>query len=267
MTSTIWRAAPAPQGNDHEAEAVAGPHAPASLNLTGNSDSAQQEILDALPVLVFLERAGKVVFANAEARKMLGELDGEWVERPVEDVLWGLFPGAAEPRTHLIGMGGASPFHATLRARDGRLLPVEGTYRLLNPDRRGAIIVAHPSGRVGAPRSRLMEDVLASIPEAVVLVRGNHVLYSNPAFTEMFGYTAEEAGGGDLQDLIVPQARRHERAQMEKELQDLGRVALDTVRRTKDGELVDVALVVAPLRIDGAGVGYVLSFRDVCVRV
>ncbi|MDR3772940.1 MAG: hypothetical protein P4L26_06305, partial [Terracidiphilus sp.] len=61
-------------------------------------------------------------------------------------------------------------------------------------------------------------------------------------------------------------ARRHERAQMEKELEDLTRVALDTVRKTKGGDLVDVALVVAPLRIDGAGVGYVLSFRDVCVH-
>ena len=71
------------------------------------------EILDALPVLVFLERAGKIVFANAEARQMLGLTEGEWVARPVEDVLWGLFPGTAEPQTLLTGtqQGQSVPRH------------------------------------------------------------------------------------------------------------------------------------------------------------
>src|SRR5450631_2824374 len=98
-----------------------------SLNLPENSNSTQQrEVLDALPVLVFLERAGQIVFANAEARQMLGVAEAEWVQRPVEDVLWGLFPGTAEPQTQLIGTTRSSPFHATLPARNGRLLPVEG---------------------------------------------------------------------------------------------------------------------------------------------
>src|SRR5450755_385697 len=58
------------------------------LILPGNSDSSkQQEILDALPVLVFLEQAGQIVFANSEARRMLGLTEGEWLPRPVEDVL------------------------------------------------------------------------------------------------------------------------------------------------------------------------------------
>ena len=104
------------------------------MNLPENSDSSkQQEILDAFPVLIFLERAGKIVFANAEARQMLGLTEGEWVTRPVEDVLWGLFPGTAEPQTLLTGTGKGSPFHATLPAKSGRLLPVEGTYSISTP--------------------------------------------------------------------------------------------------------------------------------------
>jgi len=145
-------------------------------------------------------------------------------------------------------------------------LPVEGTYSILNAELREAIIVAHPTGRVRAPRSRLMEDVLASIPEAVVIVHSNHVLYTNPAFTQMFGYTADEASGGSLRELIVPETRQHELAILEKEVDQKGRVDVETVRMTKGGELVDVALVAAPLRVDGASVGYVLSFRDICDR-
>ena len=47
---------------------------------------------------------------------MLGLGEGEWVQRPVEDVLWGLFPGTAEPQTQLTGTEQGSPFHATLPA-------------------------------------------------------------------------------------------------------------------------------------------------------
>jgi PAS domain-containing protein len=72
------------------------------LNLRENAEGGEQrEILDALPVLVFLEHAGRIVFANAEARHMLGMGEEEWLERPVEEVLWGLFPGTAEPQTLL----------------------------------------------------------------------------------------------------------------------------------------------------------------------
>jgi len=267
MATPIWKAAIGPHGKHAKAGIVAEQCEPTSLNLPENADSAQQqEVLDALPVLVFLEREGKVVYANTEARQTLGLAEGEWVERPVEDVLWGLFPGTAEPQTQLIGTRTGSPFHATLPARSGRLLPVEGTYSILNAELREAIIVAHPTGRVRAPRSRLMEDVLASIPEAVVIVHSNHVLYTNPAFTQMFGYTADEASGGSLRELIVPETRQHELAILEKEVDQKGRVDVETVRMTKGGELVDVALVAAPLRVDGASVGYVLSFRDICDR-
>jgi Amt family ammonium transporter len=237
------------------------------LNLPENSDSVQQqEILDALPVLVFLERAGRVVYANTEARQMLSLGEDEWIQRPVEDVLWGLFPGTAEPQTLLLATRRSSPFHATLPARNGRLVPVEGTYSILNAELRQAVIVAHPSGRARAPKSRLIEDVLASIPEAVVIEHGSHVLYTNPAFTEMFGYTAEEASGGELRELIVPETRQHELAMLEKRVDRQGRASIETVRMNKDGELVDVALVIGPLRVDGASVGYVLSFRDIGER-
>ncbi len=62
----------------------------------------------------FLERAGTIVFANAEARLLLGLTEGAWVARPVEEVLWGLAAGTAEPQTLLTGTQRGYPFHATL---------------------------------------------------------------------------------------------------------------------------------------------------------
>ncbi len=233
-------------------------------NVYGNTNpDAQREVLDGLPVLVFLERAGKIVFANAEARQMLGLVEGEWIARPVEDVLWGLFPGTAEPQTLLTGTRHGSPFHATLPAPNGRLVPVEGTYSISNAQLREAVIVAHPSEKERAPKSRLMEDVLSSLPEAVAIEHQNHVLYTNPAFTRMFGYTAEEAGGGSLRELIVPETRLNENATLLRVVDDRESATAETVRTNKAGEFVDVSMQIAPLLVDGAKVGYVFTFRDI----
>jgi diguanylate cyclase (GGDEF)-like protein/PAS domain S-box-containing protein len=234
------------------------------LNLQENPNpGSKREVLDGLPVLIFIERAGKIIFANAEARQTLGLVEGEWAHLPVEDILWGLFPGTAEPQTPLTGTPRSSPFHATLPAKDGHLISVEGTYSVLDASAREAVIVAHLTQRERAPKSQLMEDVLASLPEAVAIEHQNHVLYTNPAFTRMFGYSAEEASGGSLKDLIVPETRFHENAALLKAVDDHGTAMVETVRSNKAGELVDVSLQVAPLLVNGGKVGYVFAYRDI----
>lgn len=237
---------------------------PRGLNLPENADSAEQrQILDALPALVFLERAGRIVFANAEARQMIGCTEGEWVERPIEEMLWGLFPGTAEPQTQLTGTRRGSPFHATIPAKCGRLLPVEGTYSITNKEPHEAVIVAHPGGRERAPKTRLMEDVLASIPGAVVIEHGGHVLYTNPAFSRLFGYSPEEACGGSLCELIVPESYLDEHAMLAKSACEHGCAAVETTRRNKAGDLLSVHMQIAPLQVNGAAVGFVCTLREV----
>ncbi len=238
-----------------------------NVNLPQNWDSReQQRILDGLPALIFLERAGRIVFANAEARHLIGLGDEKWVSRPVDEVLWGLFPGAAEPQSALLGGRTSSPFHATLATRSGRLLPVEGTYWAVNLEVRDAVIVAQTVARERTPRPRLMEDVLASIPEAVAIVRGSRVLYTNAAFTRMFGYTPEEVSGADLRNFIVPETRLYEHSMIDKAIADYGHAALETVRVTKSGQLVDVDMHVAPLHVNREKAGSVLTFRDIGER-
>lgn len=264
MAAPVWNRTQEPLRDRAQMGSRAALEEAGIVNLPANSDSKEQrEILDALPVLVFLERAGYIIFANSEARQMLGQTEGEWTTRPVEEVLWGLFPGTAEPQTLLTGTRRGSPFHATMPAGNGRLQPVEGTYSLINPASREAVIVAHPGGRERAPKTRLMEDVLSSIPEAVAIEHGDHILYSNPAFTRMFGYTADEASGGSLRELIVPETRLNEHGLLLKAVDEQGRATVETVRTNKAGELVDVSLQIAPLLVDGAGLGYVFSFRDI----
>jgi len=79
----------------------------------------------------------------------------------------------------------------------------------------------------------------------------------------MFGYTAEEVGGGSLRELIVPETRLNENATLLRVVDDRGSATMETVRTNKAGELVDVSMQIAPLLVDGAKVGYVFTFRDI----
>jgi PAS domain S-box-containing protein len=87
-----------------------------------------------------------------------------------------------------------------------------------------------------------MEDVLASIPEAVAVVRGTQTIYVNAAFTRIFGYTAEEVIGRNLREFLVPQTLRHEITRVRKAVDQFGSASLETLRMKKDGGLLDVAL-------------------------
>ena len=239
--------------------------APAEFQAAGvgfsgkTAPGTQQEIFEALPALVFLERSGKIVYANSEARRLLGLANEEWIERPIDEVLWGFFPFAAKSQSPLE----ASPFHAALHAANGMVVPIEGSCGMLNPEVREKVIVGHPVGREKVPKSRLMDDVLASIPEAVVIEHGNHILYTNPAFTRIFGYTADEAGGGSLRELIVPSARQYEQSTLEKAVDEQGHAAMETVRMNRGGDLVDVSIQIGPLLVNGARVGYLSTFRNI----
>jgi diguanylate cyclase (GGDEF)-like protein/PAS domain S-box-containing protein len=117
-----------------------------------------------------------------------------------------------------------------------------------------------------AAHERLMEDVLASLSQAVAVVRDNQVLYVNAAFVRLFGFSTEDLMGGSLREFIVPDARQHEVAELTRAVDQFGSASLDTVRRSKNGGLADVAIDASPLAVDGVASGYVFTFRDISDR-
>ena len=231
-----------------------------ALNLVANAASSDQKaILDALPVLIFLERESKIVFANRQARLMIDEADGEWAERPIEEVLWGLLPGTAEPQTRLKGMRRSRPFHATMPVAGSRMMPVEGIYSVAGESRSGAVIVAHPSCHERAPKSNFIEDVLASLPEAVVIEHDGHILYTNPAFTRMFGCPAEEVEGRRMTELAMVKANHFENAVLAALLQEQVDGGFGATLR---GPVMNLSVEVAPLMVKGELAGRVVTFRE-----
>ena len=110
-----------------------------------------------------------------------------------------------------------------------------------------------------------LSELFARVPEAVVMVHtAGRIARVNPEFTKIFGYTAEEAIGRRIADLITPDEMQEEVDTFMHRLTQEGQVfAVETVRRHKDGRRIPVSLICVPVTSNsGTGAGY-LIYRDV----
>jgi len=110
-----------------------------------------------------------------------------------------------------------------------------------------------------------LSELFARVPEAVVMLdRESRITRVNPEFTKIFGYTAEEAIGHRIADLITPDDLQEEVESVMHRLVQTGEVfAVETVRRRKNGTRVPVSLICVSVSSNGSGnTGYVI-YRDI----
>jgi PAS domain S-box-containing protein len=116
-------------------------------------------------------------------------------------------------------------------------------------------------------RQAFAEQLLDRVPEAIVLLdQGSRILRVNPEFTRLFGYSPEEAGGRVIDDLIVPDYKKHEGGRLGREVKAGKTVEIETKRRRKDGTSIDVSLLVTPVTTPEGQVGYYAIYRDISHR-
>lgn len=111
------------------------------------------------------------------------------------------------------------------------------------------------------------EKLFELAPEAIVLRDiENRVLRANREFTELFGYTVEEALGRNINDLIVPDGSLAGSETLRRALNCGERVNAELVRRRKDGSRLDVSFVAAPVCVDGSTPEIYGVYRDITQR-
>ena len=120
---------------------------------------------------------------------------------------------------------------------------------------------------------RLLSQIVMSTSEAIYTIDLDlRVLSWNPAAERMYGYSAEEMLGQSL-ELLYPQERHHNNWQAGIDRRsrllsgELEFEEYETVRRRKDGTLIQVAATTSPLRDhEGSIIGLVGSLRDITER-
>src|SRR5246127_4496820 len=116
-------------------------------------------------------------------------------------------------------------------------------------------------------RKRQLDALFELSPDAVILTDEDfHVLRVNQEFTRIFGYTAEEAAGQWLPDLIVPEELRAEAVKHRALLTSRNRVELEAIRQRKDGVRFDVSGGARGISLGFDQVAFYLIYRDITER-
>jgi PAS domain S-box-containing protein len=155
----------------------------------------------------------------------------------------------------------------TRRSRkDGSLVDVEvvAAPLLAGGEVVGMLGIYHDITEINYQR-RLFESLLQVSPEAIVLATmDSHVMTWNPGAERLFGYTAEEAVGRHIDDLVAGRPDlRPEAEALEREADRTGQVREVTRRTRKDGSLVDVEVIGAPMVVDGKPVARYVIYHDI----
>jgi diguanylate cyclase (GGDEF)-like protein/PAS domain S-box-containing protein len=113
-------------------------------------------------------------------------------------------------------------------------------------------------------QSTYFRQLFENSPEAIVMLDNeDRVVHANGAFQMLFQYSNAELNDRRINEIIVPEERHDEATTLS--LTALGSVParLDTIRRKKDGALIEVAALGFPVSVDGRNIGVFAIYRDV----
>src|SRR5574337_358195 len=120
----------------------------------------------------------------------------------------------------------------------------------------------------GDAQTSLLASIVRSSDDAIIGKTPDGVITSwNPAATVMFGYTEEEVVGQPI-SILLPPDRRQEMDEILARIRKGERVEhYETIRKHKDGRLINVSLTVSPI-YDAAGrlIGASSIKRDITER-
>ena len=238
-----------------------------------------QELLKALlenaPDAIYLnDLKGTFVDANRAAEELVGYPRDELLGKSFLKL--GLLPAGQIPRAAVLLARNAlghptGPDQFRLNRKDGDQVVVEiRTYPVKLRDRVLVMGIARDVTERKAAEEALdrerayFGELFESSPEAIVLVNNEaRVLRQNREFTRLFGYSPEEAAGQSVDDLVTPPGLRAEAASYTARATAGGRVSAETVRQTRDGRLIDVSILGAPIRTEAGQIAVCAVYRDI----
>lgn len=240
------------------------------------SEHRYQSLVERLPIGMIIHQHGQIVFANTQAYMILGADTSQrligteivkfiapdrqhWVVGKVKDVALGL-PVAMTEQQYI--------------RFDGKRIDVETMefpYNYRGEPCQQLIFSDITDRKRTETRIRKNETFLAqlfqNIPMAVVLLTDNgKVEQVNKGFEEMFGYTMAELKDRSINDFIVPMELSHEGVDLNNLIASHRVVSIETIRRHRNGRIVNVILYGMPVMLDNQTIGIYGVYIDITER-
>jgi PAS domain S-box-containing protein len=112
------------------------------------------------------------------------------------------------------------------------------------------------------------EKLFENSPEAIVITSNDGIIeHVNNEFTRLFGYTKEEAVGKAVDDLISSREQYKEATDKTRTIAKGERISAETIRKHKDGHLINVSILGAPIEVEGKQRAVYGIYRDITDRV
>lgn len=218
-------------------------------------------------------RDGRILFANATWKRTLG-IEGVSVEG--RSILEFLHPDSLEhcgvamqqvfagAPLHRVNFAFRGPLGSKIsvegdvmpRVEDGVVTATQGFFR--------RVFAPGETAAESAWRLQVHDEAFEGSPEALIYLGTDGLVQRvNHEFTRLFGYTNEEATGRSIDQLVVPDRLRSEGADLCRRAGVSEIISIDTVRRAKNGEEIDVSLLATPLRVNGRQVAIQCIYRDI----
>jgi PAS domain S-box-containing protein len=112
-----------------------------------------------------------------------------------------------------------------------------------------------------------VDELFRYAPEGIAIVdHEDRVVRINDEFGRMFGYTPEQTIGRAINDLIAPTHLLDEAQALTGEVRTRRRRVQETLRRRRDGTLLDVSILAAPISLGEGLKGAFAIYRDISER-
>jgi len=111
------------------------------------------------------------------------------------------------------------------------------------------------------------QQLFDNSPDAIVMLDNiDRVVQINNGFETLFGYQAEEIKDRFINELVIPGDCVEEAATLSRTALDGKAARKETVRKHKDGSLIDVSALGYPIHFDNKTVGVYVIYSDITER-
>ena len=242
-------------------------------------DISKQSVLfrtfaEMLPGIIYeLDLDGRILFGNKLGRALFG-LTGEDIKKGVH--IADIFPESYKKM--LINLNAlqspdeiaSNEYNVT--KNDGSLIPIiTHSFAIFHEGRkigyRGTIIDVSKHKKYEAQINRekaFLEHLIDSTPEAIAITDvPGRITMVNKEFTNLFGYSPEEAVNKQIDDLVVPDEMKEEAISIDKLATQHHRVVRQTVRKDKFNNRIQVSLIATAIVLNNETVAFLGIYRDI----
>ncbi len=240
------------------------------------SEERYRQLVTMSPEATYVLRAERIIFANQAGARLLGfGRPDDLIGLSIYEFVHPDFLPLAKKRIRRLDRQGQVPIeHAKFLRNDGSAvdIEVEGAHITFQGES-AVLVMAHDitSRKRQEERLRLerayFERLFESAPQAIVIVdNAGAVVRANREFTELFGYSQQELIGQLVDEMIVPDDLKQEARSVTQAVARGKATELETRRLRKDGRLVDVSILGAPVQIDREQIAVYGIYTDITDR-